>query len=80
MRRVVAGRLRCEGGACQRYRRQLSRQKGNDVAQVAPRSDRESSMTGLRTRKRLQTKSYVYVQMDGEKRRKVKRKMIEGSV
>lgn len=80
MRRVVAGRLRCEGGGCQRYPRQLSWQKGNDVAQVAPRFDRESSMTGFTTQKMLQTKSSVYVQMDGEKRRKVKRKMIEGSV
>lgn len=67
-------------GGCQRSPRQLSRQKGNDVAQVDPRSDRESSMTGFTTRKMLQTKSSVYVQMDGEKRRKVKRKMIEGSV
>lgn len=75
MRRVVAGRLRCECGGCQRSPRQLSRQKGNDVAQVDPRS-----MMGFTTRKMLQTKSSVYVQMDGEKRRKVKRKMIEGSV
>lgn len=79
VRRVIAERLRC-GGECQKYPRQLSWQKGSDVAQVAPRCDRESAMMRFTTWKMLQTKSSVKVQMDIEKRRKVKRKMIEGSV
>lgn len=77
MRRIVAGSSRCEGGRGVKGiqgRREVMSPRWLEVGPGILRDGIHNSG------KMLQTKSSVYVQMDGEKRIKVKRKMIEGSV